>query len=104
MASSFSGRENRRIKAAMLITDNYSNGDWFTVHDIMDLWAERWIKCLTEKELSKTIPIFTVERPGCSILEYEFRKGHNYKYYRLVVRFDDEGNPLPLYQKRDRDI
>lgn len=94
MASSFIGRENRRYKASLLIMDNYSDGEWFTVHDILDLWATRWVKCLTEKELSKTLPALD--------LEYEFRPGHNYKFYRYHPKFDEDGNQLPLYVKRPK--
>ena len=76
MASSFIGRENRRLKAAKLIMENYEDGEWFTVHDIMRLWRERWVKELTEKELSKTLPILEYDR-GTGYREVEFRKGCN---------------------------
>ena len=94
MASSFTGRENRRLKAAKLIMENFANDEWFTVHDIMDLWAKRWVKCLTEKELSKTLPALD--------LEYEFRPGHNYKFYHYTPKYDENGNLLPLYVRRER--
>ena len=94
MASSFTGRENRRWKASILIMEHFSDGEWFTVHDIMELWARRWVRCLTEKELCKTLPALN--------LEFEFRPGHNYKFYRYIPQFDEAGNLIPLYTKRPK--
>ena len=102
MASSFIGRENRRLKAAKLIMENYEDGEWFTVHDIMRLWRERWVKELTEKELSKTLPILEYDR-GTGYLEVEFRKGCNYKFYKYHPAYDEQGNLLPLYARREKE-
>ena len=102
MASSFIGRENRRLKAAKLIMENYEDGEWFTVHDIMRLWRERWVKELTEKELSKTLPILEYDR-GTGYLEVEFRKGCKYKFYKYHPAYDEQGNLLPLYVRREKE-
>lgn len=102
MASSFIGRENRRLKCATIIMECYSHGEWFTVHDVMYQWSKRWSKTLTEKELSKTLPILEYDQGG-GYLEIEFRPGVNYKFYKFHPVFNEDGTMRPLYVKRTRD-
>lgn len=87
--TSYSSRETRRERLAMLIAENFKKGDVFCVWDIHALWGERWDYCPTQKELSKILPIFG--------LEFEKHSGSSAKYYICDGRSAKE-----LYQRRSR--
>ena len=84
---SFTTRECRKEKLAIIIQDNFKSGDEFTVRTILNLWNQRWKRGPTEDELNRTLP--------------------DLKLYRTKVkdtwhyRYDGQD---PLYIKREKDI
>lgn len=88
---SFSSREARRIRIAMLIFYKIEEGEWFRAQDLFDAYLvedRHRSACLTVRDIAKMLPIFNLES----------KKKHGYKwYYRGHLESVDE-----IYVKRTR--
>lgn len=62
------------MKLNKIVCDNFSEGDWFSVHDVIAIWSQVYPSSVpTSRELGKLLPTLGLEserRPGQSFLFY----------------------------------
>ena len=88
----YANRQARLERIAKIIENNFEDGEWFTCHDILSLWNEKYRNgiSITTRELGKLLPAYG--------LPSEQREGLSYKCYQYVKNPDG----TPLYTKNKR--
>lgn len=89
LMGNYNSRQARLVKLNRIICDNFKEGDWFSVHDIIYLWSRTYPSSTpTSRELGKLLPALN--------LESERRPGESYLYYCM-------NDKKCLYEKKERD-